>query len=269
MPYILNPTTGKLDYYKDTANVLQDAKDYADSIVLGLLDDRGSFTPAGSYPSTGGSGTAGAIMKGDIWYVTGLGAGVTSAIGSVDVKDGDTVRALTDSPGQTAANWDVMSSPVNAITVQTLINSRTAQTSPADTDNIPITDGASGSAFKRLTWATLKSLLTTLFDTLYSSKNITLNRQTASYVAVASDNGKLVEMNVGSANTFTINNSIFSAGNQLLVSQYGAGQVTITAGAGVTLRSNGGKLKTSGQYALCTVVAISASEFYVSGDLTA
>lgn len=157
MPNKINPLTGKFDYYQDTESTLEEAKAYADSIVLGLLDDRGSFTPAGLFPTTGGSGTDGTIMKGDVWYVTGLGTGVTSAIGSVDVKDGDTVRALTDTPGQTDANWDVMSSPVNAITVQTLINSRTAQTSPADTDNIPITDGVSGNAFKRLTWATLKS----------------------------------------------------------------------------------------------------------------
>lgn len=171
MPNKINPLTGKFDYYQDTESSLQEAKDYADSIVLGLLDDRGSFTPVDSYPSTGGSGTAGAIMKGDVWYVTGLGTGVTASIGSVEVKDGDTVRALSDTPGQTAANWDVMSSPVNAITVQTLINSRTEQLTPADSDNIPITDGVSGNAFKRLTWGTVKSLLTTLFNTLYAAIN--------------------------------------------------------------------------------------------------
>ena len=269
MPNKINPLTGKFDYYQDTASSLQEAKDYADSIVLGLLDDRGSFTPAGSYPSSGGSGTDGAIMKGDVWYVTGLGAGVTSAIGSVDVKDGDTVRALSDAPGQTASNWDVMSSPVNAITVQTLINSRTEQTSPADTDNIPITDGVSGNAFKRLTWAGLKSLLNTYFSGLFSTKTLTIERKTASYVGEATDNNKLIEMNVGSACTYTVNNSVFSAGDQVLVSQYGAGQVTFVAGSGVTSRSASGKLKLTGQYSMATLIFLSASEFYVAGDLTA
>lgn len=102
-----------------------------------------------------------------------------------------------------------------------------------------------------------------------SDKNITLDRKTASYTLVSGDNNKLIEMNVATANTLTINASIFSAGNQILISQYGAGQTTITAGAGVTLRSSGGKLKTSAQYALCTIIAISSTEFYVSGDLTA
>lgn len=103
----------------------------------------------------------------------------------------------------------------------------------------------------------------------YATKNITLDRKTASYTLVANDNGKLIEMNVASANTLTINASLFSAGNQILISQYGAGQTTITAGAGVTLRSSGGKLKTSAQYSLVTIIAISSTEFYIAGDLTA
>ena len=103
----------------------------------------------------------------------------------------------------------------------------------------------------------------------YATKNITLDRKTASYTLVASDNGKMIEMNVAGANTLTINASLFSAGNQILISQYGAGQTTITAGAGVTLRSSGGKLKTSAQYSLVTIIAISSTEFYVAGDLTA
>ena len=102
-----------------------------------------------------------------------------------------------------------------------------------------------------------------------SDKNITLDRKTASYTLVANDNGKMIEMNVGSANTLTINASLFSAGNQILISQYGTGQTTITAGAGVTLRSSGGKLKTSAQYSLVTIIAISSTEFYVAGDLIA
>jgi hypothetical protein len=102
-----------------------------------------------------------------------------------------------------------------------------------------------------------------------AAKNLTLNRKTASYTLVVGDNNKLIEMNVGSANNVTIDNSIFSAGNQILVSQYGAGQVTFVAGSGVTLRSASGKLKLTGQYSMATIICISASEFYIVGDLTA
>jgi hypothetical protein len=102
----------------------------------------------------------------------------------------------------------------------------------------------------------------------YATKNLTLDRKTASYTLVSGDNNKLIEMNVATANNITINNSVFTAGNQILVSQYGAGQVTFVAGSGVTLRSPSGKLKLTGQYSLATIIAISATEFYISGDLT-
>ena len=102
-----------------------------------------------------------------------------------------------------------------------------------------------------------------------ATKTLTIERKTASYVGVAADNNKLIEMNVATACTYTINNSVFSAGDQVLVSQYGAGQVTFVAGAGVTSRSASGKLKLTGQYSMATLVFLSASEFYIAGDLTA
>lgn len=84
-------------------------KAYADSLVIGLLDDRGNYTPVGgNYPSTGGSGTAGAILKGDLYTVAGLGTGVTATVGTKIVSDGDSIRALTNSPGITTdADWAI------------------------------------------------------------------------------------------------------------------------------------------------------------------
>ena len=82
-------------------------KDYADGLVVGLLDDRGNYTPGvvspGAYPSTGGSGTAGAILKGDIWFIAASGY-----LGTTAVTAGQSVRALSDAPGQTAANWNIL-----------------------------------------------------------------------------------------------------------------------------------------------------------------
>lgn len=79
---------------------VQAAKTYMDGLVVGLLDDRGNFDASGGgYPASGGSGTAGAILKGDLWYIS-----VAGTIGTV----GSSVRALVDTPGQTASNWDVL-----------------------------------------------------------------------------------------------------------------------------------------------------------------
>lgn len=100
-----------------------------------------------------------------------------------------------------------------------------------------------------------------------TNKIITTNRQTASYTLVASDADKLVEMNVASANNLTVPASTFSAGTQILLAQYGAGQTTIVAGSGMTIRSNGGKLKLSAQYSGATLVFISGTEAYLFGDI--
>lgn len=84
----------------------QDAatKAYADALIVGLWDDRGNFSAAGgAYPSSGGSGTAGAILKGDIWTISVAGTLPTAQA----VNVGDTVRALVDTPGNTQANWAI------------------------------------------------------------------------------------------------------------------------------------------------------------------
>jgi hypothetical protein len=52
-----------------------------------------------------------------------------------------------------------------------------------------------------------------------------------------------------------------------LISQYGAGQTSFVAGAGMTLRSDGGKLKIGTQFSLATLIFISATEAYLTGNL--
>lgn len=74
---------------------------YADSLVVGLLDDRGNYDASvNTFPASGGSGTAGAILKGDLWTIS-----VSGTLGGVNVTAGDVLRAKSDTPGQTAGNW--------------------------------------------------------------------------------------------------------------------------------------------------------------------
>jgi hypothetical protein len=105
-----------------------------------------------------------------------------------------------------------------------------------------------------------------------TNKLITTNRQTASYTLVLADADKLVEMNVATANDLTIplNSSVaFATGTQILLAQYGAGQTTIVATSGVTVRSNGGKLKLNVQYSGGTLIKIGTDEWYLFGDIVA
>lgn len=84
------------------ASAITECKTYADGLVQGLYDDRGNYDASGNtFPSTGGSGSAGAILKGDIWTIS-----VAGTLGSVNVSVGDTVRATTDAPAS-AADWAI------------------------------------------------------------------------------------------------------------------------------------------------------------------
>jgi len=70
--------------------------------VAGLLDLRGAYDASvNAYPSSGGSGTAGAILKGDTWIISVAGTLPTGQAVSV----GDVIFAIIDTPGNTQANW--------------------------------------------------------------------------------------------------------------------------------------------------------------------
>ena len=89
---------------------------------------------------------------------------------------------------------------------------------------------------------------------------------------VIGDADKLVETNVATANNLTIplNSSVaFATGTQILLAQYGAGQTTVVATSGVTIRSSGGKLKLNVQYSGATLIKIATDEWYLFGDIAA
>lgn len=103
------------------------------------------------------------------------------------------------------------------------------------------------------------------------SSALTANRQTGSYTLVLGGDGKVVEMNVGSANNLTVppNTDVaFPTGTVIEIMQYGAGQTTIVAGAGVTLRSPSG-LKITTQYGAASLRKIATNEWAVEGRLGA
>jgi hypothetical protein len=102
-----------------------------------------------------------------------------------------------------------------------------------------------------------------------ASDKTDINTQTASYTGVLGDAGKTVEMNVASANNFTVppNSSVaFATGTVLNVVQLGAGATTIVAGSGVTIRNRNG-LVLGGQYAVATLYKRGTNEWVAGGDL--
>jgi hypothetical protein len=102
------------------------------------------------------------------------------------------------------------------------------------------------------------------------SSAVTASVQTSSYTFVLGDAGTVVEGNSATALTFTIpphSSVALAVGTVIEVFQYGAGQVTIAAGAGVTLRSDGSKVKTAAQYATVGLRQRATDEWVLSGDL--
>lgn len=126
---------GDFDAAGAAASAQSAAQTYADnavsSAVVGLLDDRGSYDASGNvFPSTGGSGSGGAVLKGDLWTVS-----VAGTLGGNAVTAGDVVRALIDTPGQTASNWAVTENNLGYVPepAQTLVTQAEAEAG-ADTN---------------------------------------------------------------------------------------------------------------------------------------
>ena len=106
-----------------------------------------------------------------------------------------------------------------------------------------------------------------IISTGYQISSGAINAQTASYSLVAGDNGKIVTMNVASANNLTVPASL-AVGFNCTVIQLGAGQTTILA-SGTTLNSYQGYLKISGQHGSASIVGYTSNVYNVAGNLSA
>lgn len=102
---------------------------------------------------------------------------------------------------------------------------------------------------------------------------VAINAQTGTtYTTVLADDGKLITCSNASAISVTIppNSSVaYGIGTQLNFAQLSTGQVTLVAGAGVTLNSAGAKLKLGAQYAVATCVKTDTNTWFVVGNLSA
>lgn len=130
-------TAGSITLAADPVSAMQPAtKQYTDGLVVGLLDDRGNHDASGNtWPSSGGSGTAGAILKGDVWRIS-----VAGTLGGEAVAVGDTIRALVDTPGSTASNWGILQA--NAVAASTTTSGLVELATTAETQTGTDTDRA-------------------------------------------------------------------------------------------------------------------------------
>ena len=105
--------------------------------------------------------------------------------------------------------------------------------------------------------------------------NLGINAQTGTtYTTVLADNGKLVTLTNASAIAVTIppNSSVaYPVGAQINMAQLGAGQVTVSGGAGVTIVSTGATAsapEARAQYSTLTAVQTSTDNWLIMGDIS-
>lgn len=95
--------------------------------------------------------------------------------------------------------------------------------------------------------------------------------QAASYTLVLADAGKWVRMNNAAANNLTVPpqaDVAWATATEIHIENAGAGQTTIVAGTGVTIRTSE-TLKLAAQYAVATLKRVAADDWVLIGYLEA
>jgi hypothetical protein len=89
--------------------------------------------------------------------------------------------------------------------------------------------------------------------------------KSANYTVVAGDKFTTIR-STSSAITVTINN-VLNVGDRIDFIQDGTGQITFSAGSGVTLQAFGSATKTAGQYAAATVECVASGQYRLIGNI--
>ena len=104
-------------------------KTYVDTKVGNAVRYQGAYDASGNtYPTTGGSGTAGAIMKGDMFVIS-----VAGVLGGVAVQVGDEIIANINIPGQTSSNWNTLNTNISYVP-EDVANKKTTMTGNTTSD---------------------------------------------------------------------------------------------------------------------------------------
>lgn len=209
--------------------------------------------------------------------VTGtvITSGDTGTVTSTMIADGAIVNADINASAAIALSKLATSTAGNIL----VYNASGVLTSVAETGDVTVSDtGVTAIGVGKVTSSMIldgtivnADISTTAAIDLGKIADISTSAQTASYTLVLADKNKIVEMNVAGANTLTVppNASVaFPVGSQIQVLQTGAGQCTITAGAGVTVNGTPG-LKVRAQWSYVTLIKRATDTWVVVGDLSA
>ena len=167
--------------------------------------------------------------------------------------------------------------------IQTQLNDKAPTASPTFTGTViiptPFTLGATSitTTAAQLNYInTLRSNAQQQFDDTINIgdvallKHVLFSDQTTSYVLALTDDGKVVTMSNGSANTVTVPAAVtvnFPLGTQITIISIGTGQTSIVAAGTVTINSSGGALKLKQQNSVATLIKKATNTWYLMGEL--
>lgn len=216
--------------------------------VVGPTGPTGATGPRGSY--TVSDTTPSSPSLGDVWFDTNVantfvyydgywieivGAqGPTGPTGAASTVTGPTGPTGPGIAGVTASATELNYSVGVTSSIQTQLNNKAAT---SHTQNF-------------------STIITTVSD------------KASAYTILATDENSFIRSTSATAVTMTIAN-VLAIGESVQYIQFGAGQITFAAGAGVTLRSVDNKLKTNKQYSVAAVTCVASGEYLVTGDLVA
>lgn len=103
-------------------------------------------------------------------------------------------------------------------------------------------------------------------DSIGNVRTIPINSQTSAYVLVATDNGKFISITTGGV---TVNASIFSAGQNIVIFNNSSSAQTITQGTSVTMYQSGTTNtgnRTLAAYGVATILCVASNTFVISGS---
>jgi hypothetical protein len=196
--------------------------------------------------------------------ITGLDPSGSVSKGTIDAKGDLIVGSANDS----VDNLPVGSNNfvLTADSTQTLGIKWSALPS-ASTGGAGVVQLNDGYASTSTSLAPTANALKSVYD-LSERKALTINSQSGTtYTLIATDSdSKMVQFTSSSSVTVTVPASTFTAGQQVNLTRYGTGTVTVQGAAGVTVNATP-SLVLRAQYSAATLVCIDASTFVLYGDL--
>ena len=241
-----------------------------DGPVLTMIELAGRTGATGATGATGSTGSTG--PEGGTSTLTTKGDILTRSASSIArlPVGSDTTILRANSSATTGLDWVAGSVTVNGTAIS-LGGSGTITANAATLTGTSLNSSVVGSSLTSVGTLTSLTVSGNVAVTGSVVDHTLTNQQTSSYTLVIGDDGKMVEMNVGTANNLTVpadNTVNFPVGTSIDILQVGAGQTTIVATSGVTInRSTGLKLRT--QWSAATLIKRAANTWVAVGDLSA